>query len=67
MKTHTVKVTVELFYDIVGMPDYCTAEAAAKMVELAFDNNGTPVSSGHFDTVLGLKPAEICIESVMQL
>lgn len=33
-------------------------------VELAINNNGTPVSSDHFDRVLGLKPAEICINEI---
>lgn len=64
MKKHCVKVVVEIYYDIEGMPDYCTADAAAKMVELAFDERGQPSSSAHFDEVLGIKPAEICIESV---
>jgi hypothetical protein len=66
MKKHTIKIVVELYYDIENMPDYSTAEGVAKMVYSALDNHGNPVSSAHFDQVLGMRPVDICIESITE-
>jgi hypothetical protein len=64
MKTHSIKIVVELYYDIADMPDYATNEGVAKLVELAFDNHGMPVASSHFDKVLGIHPVEILINNI---
>ena len=64
MKNHTVKIVVELYYDIEGMPDYSTGEGVAKMVELAFSDRGRLIHSSNLDDVLGLKAADILIEKI---
>jgi hypothetical protein len=64
MKTHSIKIVVEIYYDIADMPDYATSEGVAKMVELAIENNGNPAELAHFDRVLGLKPVEICVDEI---
>lgn len=64
MKKHTVKIVVELYYDIENMPDYSTSEGVAKMIEMAINDKGSPKSLNHFDDVLSLKPVEICINEI---